>query len=363
MRAAIVFCFFASHIVFAQTAQPVREHVHFPPGAIWTQDISAVAADSNSGTMTTASVGWGTGGAGGTKFQIDFSMHLLYASWDGYSTEPLVKNDGYYGTDCESGVAFPLPPETMAGAVESVSDYSSCDYQDGDDCHLSVVLGNTLYESYQTGVDSSGLHSTCVIRWHLNVVYPSDGRGEGCTSTDAAGFPIGTMLFSPDDVFAATQVTNGDLGHALRFTMPNDRMRAASYVHPASHNGAPNSTNANAIPYGARLRLKMTFDGTKNVTNFTTNESARVILRTLQKYGMFLSDGGGIPLIADDGMFSTKSWDDLSVDSHALFGIALGDFDVMPLGTVIHYDNNDQNAECVRNHFGEDVIFSDGNNW
>ena len=88
-----------------------------------------------------------------------------------------------------------------------------------------------------------------------------------------------------------------------------------------------------------------------------------MILRTLQKYGMFLSDGGNIPLVADDGMFSTKSWDDLNVGTHDLFGIALGDFDVMPLGTVIHYDNDEPQAECVRNHFGEDVVFSDGYNW
>jgi len=349
---------FAAHAALAQTAQPPREHIHFPPGAIWTQDISATTPASNSATMTSASVGWGTGS---TAFQLDFSMHLLYTSWAGYSFEPLVKNSGYYNTDCESGYPFPLPPEGTAGAVEGVSDYTSCG--GGDDCHLSVVLGNTLYESYQSSVDASGLHSTCIMKWHLNLVYPPEGRGEGCTSADAAGFPIGTMLFNPDDVFAATQASGGDLGHALRFTLPNSRMRAASYVHPASHNGAPSSSNANAIPYGARLRLKSTFAGGKSVTTFSTNESVRVILRTLQKYGMFLSDGGDVPLIADDGMFSTKSWGDLNVDSHSLFGIALGDFDVMPLGTVIHYDNNDPQADCVRNHFGEDVIFSDGYNW
>jgi serine/threonine-protein kinase len=201
------------------------------------------------------------------------------------------------------------------------------------------------------------------LKWHLNLVYPPEGRGDGCTSTDAAGFPIGTMLFTPDDVYAASLVTNGDLGHALRFALPNPRMRAGAYVHPASHNGAPSSSNANAIPYGARLRLKSAFAGGKTVSTFSSNEAVRVILRTLQNYGMFLSDGGNVPLIADDGMFSAKSWSDLSVDSHALFGIALGDFDVMPLGTVIAYDNSSQNAQCVRNGFGDDVIFSDGYNW
>lgn len=369
MRMTFLLALLVFHGAAGQTpqAQPYRDHIHFPSGAIWTQDISAVTPDANSATMTAASIAWGTYNPPAvtdkTRFQIDFSMHLLYASWAGYTNESLVKNDGYYNTDCESGYPFPVPPEGTAGAVEGVSDYTSCDYQGGDDCHLSVVLGDTLYESYQTGVDSAGLHSTCMLKWHLNLLYPSDGRGEGCTSADAAGFPIGTMLFSPDDVFAATQVSNGDLGHSMRFTMPNDRMRAASYVHPASHNGAPSSTNTSAIPYGARLRLKSTFASGKTVTTFTSNEAVRVMLRTLQKYGMFLSDGGGIPLIADDGMYSNKSWDDLTVDSHSLFGILLTDFDVMPLGTVIHYDNNDPNANCVRDNFGDDVIFADGYNW
>jgi len=339
-----------ANLAVAQTAPPQREHAHFPTGAIWNQNISGLPADSSSGVMTTASVGWGPGS---TSFQLDFSMHLLYASWAGYTNQPLAENAGYFLPDCETGYLFPVP---VVGAVEGVADYTSCNYLGGDDCHLSVVLGNTLYESYQTGVDGSGLNSTCMIRWHLNLVYPPEGRGDGCTSTDAAGFPIGTMLFTPDDVYAATQVANGALGHALRFALPNSRMRAGSYVHPGSHYGSPTGP-ANAIPYGARLRLKTTFAGGKTVSTFSSDEAVRVILRTLQNYGMFLSDGGNIPLIADDGMFSTKSWNDLGIDSHALFGIALADFDVMPIGTV--YTSQD----CAPNGFGDDVIFSDGYNW
>jgi len=329
----------------AAQAPPQREHAHFPPGAIWNQNISGLVADVNSSTMTAASVGWGTGS---TAFQLDFSMHLLYASWAGYANQTLVENAGYFLPDCETGYPFPVP---AIGAVEGWSDYTSCDYS-SDDCHLSVVLGNALYESYQSGVDANGLHSTCVIRWHLNLVYPPEQRGDGCTSADAAGFPIGTMLFTPDDVYAASLLTNGNLGHALRFTLPNPNMRTNSYVHPASHYGGPTGPS-NAIPYGARLRLKATFAGGKTVSTFSTNEAVRVMLRTLQNYGMFLSDGGNVPLIADDGMFSTKNWSDLTMDSHSLFGIALSDFDVMPIGTV--YTSQD----CNLNGFGDDVIFSD----
>jgi hypothetical protein len=118
-------------------------------------------------------------------------------------------------------------------------------------------------------------------------------------------------------------------------------------VHPASHNGSPSSPSASAIPYGARLRLKSSFD----ISHF--NAASQVILRTLKKYGMFLSDGGNLPLTFDDGMFATHQWSDanINIDSHSLYGVALSNFDVMPLGTPIAYDNSSPAADCFRNHF------------
>lgn len=46
-------------------------------------------------------------------------------------------------------------------------------------------------------------------------VYPDDGRGEQCTSADAAGFPMSTLLFTADEVYA------GEINHAIRFILPN----------------------------------------------------------------------------------------------------------------------------------------------
>jgi hypothetical protein len=309
----------------------------FPAGAIWNQDISAQSPDPNSAKMIAASVGWGTGT---TQFQIDFSMHTLYTAGQSVTPTALVKEPGYYLPDCDTGVSVPLP---VRGAIEGSSDYT-CDIANND-CHLFVVSGNTLYESYQTTVDTSGLHSMCLVKWRLDLVYPQNGRGDGCTSADAAGFPMAPLIFGPDEVYAAMK-GSGDLGHAIRFVMPNSRMRRGAYVYPASHNGSPSSSSPDAIPYGAHLRLNAGF----NIGTY--NPAAQVILRTLKKYGMFLSDGGSVPLTADDGMFSANQWTDLGIDSHSLFGVALSNFDVMPLGTVVAYDNSSPSAECVRNNFG-----------
>ncbi len=322
----------------------------FPLDAVWNQDVSALPADPNSAAMIAAGGAWGTGG---TRFQIDFSMHTLYTAGKVTTPTPLAPLSGYYLPDCDTGVSVPLP---TPGAIEGSNNYT-CDLANND-CHLFVVDGNTLYESYQTTVDASGLHSQCLVRWRLDLVYPQNGRGDGCTSADAAGFPMAPLIFGPDEVYAAIQ-TNGDLGHAIRFILPNSRMRRGAYVHPASHNGAPSSSSPDAIPYGAHLRLQAGFD----ISPY--NPAARVILRTLKKYGMLLSDGGNIPLTADDGLFATRHWTDadIALDSHSLFGVALTNFDVLPLGTVVAYDNSSPTADCVRNHFGEGAANDDGRHW
>jgi serine/threonine-protein kinase len=208
-----------------------------------------------------------------------------------------------------------------------------------------------LYESYSTvSLDAGGLHTHCALRWDLKKVYPRYGRGEHCTSADGAGFPIAPLLFNADEVWAAAQV-QGDFGHAIRFILGNNRMMKGMYVHPSSHGtSATSDTNADAVPYGSRLRLKATF----NVAGFSSNEGVRAILRTLQKYGMFLSDGGGIPLTAEADDFNVHKWDtDLGMDTHSLFGIRPTDFEVVEAG-----DPRSINGDCARTP--EDFVFIDG---
>jgi hypothetical protein len=293
--------------------------------------------------------GWGTGS---TSFQIDFSMAVLHAD----ASTPTVANigypyDDYYSPDCDDPgtVPFPLPP---GGAIEGSGDYSCAN--DSDDCHLLVVDGSTLYESYHSNVVTGGLETQCALRWDLTRVYPANGRGEQCTSADAAGYPVAPLLFNADEVYAAIQ-TGTDIGHAIRFILPNPRMKAHEYVHPASHAGGPSNTDPYAIPYGSRFRLKSTFD----VDGFSSNAAVRVLLRTLQKYGMFLADGGNVPLTAEVDTYTTHKWDDaaVSIDSHSLYGIQASDFEVVVADAPIPLT-----YDCVRNPDGPppDEIFPNG---
>ena len=327
---------------------------HFTqPNAIWNVDVSGAALRPNSAAMMThledlattirgsscvapgkASVCWGDTRV--FNFQMDLSMYALHAdagtptaavvAWPGTGKDP------YYYGECDDPGPQTLFPVPNGGGIEgTVPPGYSCS-ANSDDCHLLVGndTTNILYESYQTAsLDGSGLHTHCALRWNLDRVYPRYGRGEHCTSADGAGFPIAPLLFNADEVWAAAQV-QGDIGHAIRFILGNNRMMTGHYVHPSSHGTSSTSDDdANAVPYGSRLRLKASFD----VTAFSSNEGVRVILRTLQKYGMFLSDGGGIPLTGEADDFNDHKWDaDLAMDTHSLWGIRPTDFEVVEAG-------------------------------
>jgi serine/threonine-protein kinase len=70
-------------------------------------------------------------------------------------------------------------------------------------------------------------------------------------------------------------------------------MASGVYVHPATHAGGPSGDQLYP-PYGARLRLKASFDMSQ-----LPNAAAKAVAMALQKYGMFLDDGGNIPLTMD----------------------------------------------------------------
>lgn len=340
-RSAVLACAFSALPALAVAAPLPR---FSQPTAIWNVDVSHATLRSNSALMMTHLAAFSASGWGDDRdfdFQIDFSFYVLHANGS-TTTRPIVawpSEGDYYSPDCDApGLPFPVP---AGGGIEGTSPPAyACDAEN-EDCHLLVVndASKVLYEAYATeSADATGVHAICGLRWDLAKTYPRHGRGEHCTSADGAGFPIAPLLFNADEVWAAAQA-HGELGHAIRFILGNNRMANDKYVHPASHGTlATSDTNVNAVPYGSRLKLKQTFD----VNAFSTNESVRVILRTLQKYGMFLSDGGGVPLTAESDEFTTHKWTDadVDIDSHSLYGIRPTDFDVVEAGDpmTVTYD-------------------------
>jgi serine/threonine-protein kinase len=287
----------------------------FPSDAIWYRDISAEKADPASAAMIRAA---SIGAGGSLPLKIDFALRLLDGT--GAPRLPLGAPDEDYRDACDGGGDVPVPPN---GSLEDEKGYEC--RGDGD-CHLLVVDGNTLHEAWRASVDARGVHATCLVRWQLDRAYPEDGRGDQCTSADAAGFPIAPLTFNADEVAGAMR-GNGDLGHALRFILPNPSMRAGVFVRPATHAGAPKGS-VDAIPYGARLRLR------EDVAIDSFGPAAQVVLRTLRRYGAFVADGGRVPLTAQSDRDTKTKWADIGLGENTLKRLSLGDFEVMPTGPV-----------------------------
>ncbi|MCE5289652.1 MAG: hypothetical protein LLG14_10475 [Nocardiaceae bacterium] len=296
----------------------------------WTVDVAAAAPSDRSEAIIaalTAAGGWGNDNA----FQIDFSIPVFYAD----SSTPrmtVVGTDPYCfgGPDCDKVPAEMPVPE---GAHMEGSEDLSCDSSEND-CHLLVVdaADEKLYEIYHGTRDGDSLKAEGFFVWDLNKTYPDTLRGEQCTSADAAGFPIAGLLPTADEVAA------GEIPHALRFILPNDRMKEGVFVRPATHAGGPASSDPNAPPYGVRFRLRADFDD----SGF--NASEKVVIAALKTYGMLLSDGGQIPLTFADDSNSTAKWADLGVDAHSFAALSADQFEVVELGDEIPLT-----YDCVRN--------------
>jgi len=245
---------------------------------------------------------------------------------------------------------IPIPPE---GGLEGCKSWHSSVNCNGD-CHLLIhdLDSGLLWESWDTsiGYDAEkdtvvNVSATCLTIWNTSHLYPQNGRGDGCTSADAAGFPISTLLFTADEVAA------GEIKHAIRFILPNSRMRKGCYIHPGSHYGGPSATSDHAPVYGSRWRLRSTF----NSVNYTTQ--AKVVIKALQTYGMLLADGGNIALTAMNDTFnSNRTWSEAGLGSHDLDDIRPTDFEVMDgFGSDAFQGPFSSLPDCVKNDIPLDV--------
>jgi len=330
----------------AASAQPPAGHYpYFPADSAWTQDVSNAALDPESATVINwlagQSGGWGSG-----VMRIDFSIEVLEA--DGSAPfrafAPKRAEDEFYDPDCDEALV-PLP---TGGVLEGETGYACL--SDGD-CHLIVVHrpSNRLYEMWRADVIGPGPAASdfpggCMAVWDLRNTYLENGRGQDCTSADGAGFPIAPLLFSADEVAA------GHIDHAIRFILPNSRIRDNVYVHPATHSTFPTSGPPQSPPYGAHLRLRADYP-----IDSLDSEAEKTIARAMQKYGMFLADGGTLALTAQSDRFTTAKWDDLLDDpqgiQYALDGLLVSDFQMVNGGTRYTWQ-----GDCARTY----PVFNDG---
>ncbi|APR79101.1 Hypothetical protein A7982_04448 [Minicystis rosea] len=290
----------------------------------WTKDVS----DQQKSAASDDIIGWlaDHGGWGTPRLRIEFSIKLLHAD----ASTPFRKftpTEDFYRPDCDD-VPFPVP---RGGALEAEDGYACTT---NGDCHLLVVHEATgkLYEMWRADITPRGFFGGCAVVWDLHKSY-GNGRGQQCTSSDAGGFPVSAMLFTADEV------ASGAIDHAIRFILPNSRIRKGVYVWPATHASNALTGGPNAPPYGVRLRLRRDFP-----LQSLPTEGARVIARALMRHGMILSDGGHTPLTAADDKYTVHKWDEVGVDPDSVGNIRITDMEVVDMGKPVR-----STSECERN--------------
>lgn len=297
---------------------------YFSTPMFFNRDVSAVPKAANSATIISAlkaAGGWGNG----NRMQIDFTLNVLKAS----STTPkrsFTKNAEFYTPDCDY-TPVPIP---SGGNVEGNSGYTC---SNGGDCHLIVYDTSTrkLYEMYRASLTSTSFTGGCLAVWDGAKTYTDTLRGDQCTSADAAGFPIAPLLFNADEV------ASGSINHAIRFILPNNRIKKG-YTRPATH-GTNTTGGANLPPYGVHFRLRANYP-----VDSLPSKGARVIARAMQKYGMYHADGGNIALTAQSDRNTTAKWAGL-LGPNDLSALKVEDFEVIQHSSPITLTMN-----CVRKY-------------
>ena len=91
---------------------------------------------------------------------------------------------------------------------------------------IVAMATKRLYEMWRANIEGDDFYGGCLAVWDTSITYPADGRGEQCTSADAAGFPIAPLLFSADEDFCKASGPGIETGYGY--------MRVYDYSNPAA---------------------------------------------------------------------------------------------------------------------------------
>jgi hypothetical protein len=176
---------------------------------------------------------------------------------------------------CTQGTPYlPIPASPLVeGGISTAADH-----QPYGDHHILVIDSDNcwLWETYHAYKPGGTWEIFGAAAFDLA---SNDLRPETWSSADAAGFPIMPLLLKADEA------SSGEIEHALRFTIPTGSIRG-SYTWPATHEASDNT--GNELPeYGQLFRLKQSFE-----IPASFNTQSRAILTAMQRYGMYIADGG-----------------------------------------------------------------------
>jgi hypothetical protein len=293
-----------------------------PPDNGWNVDVSAAPVDPNSANFINfigANVGLHPD-FGGDVDPDDPSnpetYGMIFATVPG--TQPLAPVTWVaFGDQSDDGApgrppGYPIPVEARTQPRWIEGGWPG-NVDPGGDRHMLIVDRDhrILYELYRA------FWNAALGRWEAEsgAIFRLDSnerRPDTWTSADAAGLAILPGLVRYDEVTGPDPIR-----HAFRFTV----FPTKGYVYPASHD-ASTSGNSNALPLGARMRLK----ASKDISGHPPE--IQKIFQAMKTYGLILADNGTDMYIT--GTYDTR-WNN-DVLNPAFASLKASDFEVLQLG-------------------------------
>jgi hypothetical protein len=257
----------------------------------WNVDITQAPVDANSQNFINFINNGGNrrlhpdwGASAGDQDDPDLIYGIPYVVVPG--SQPLVPvHWNQFGSQSDNGApgrppGYPIPDalRTQQGWFEGGAP-GNCTNDNLDSCsgdrHILIVDRDNkiLYELYAASYNNTEN------RWEAGsgAIWPmttNHRRPDTWTSADAAGLAILPGLVRYDDAYGTEPIK-----HAFRVTVRSTN----GYVYPASHRAG--NTNG-ALPMGARLRLKESFD----ISGFAPH--IRRVLQAMKTYGLIVADNG-----------------------------------------------------------------------
>lgn len=259
----------------------------FPSSNWWNQDISAAPLDPGSAAFITF--------IGNDALHADFYGEVTPGSVEIYGIPYIVvtgsqpKRTVFFDIWDESdgnGVPFyPIPDEAIT-QPHWIEQGHPGNQNPGGDRHMLIVDQDNkhLYELYNVFFSGTNWTAYSGAFFDMNT---NNRRPETWTSSDAAGLAVLPGLVRYDEACGTAEID-----HAFRFTV-----RATNgYVWPASHRAG---STADALPMGARLRLKASTD--ISAARFP-DPCVRRVFRAMKTHGLIVADNG-------TDMFVTGTYD------------------------------------------------------
>ncbi|MGO9836173.1 MAG: hypothetical protein ACLP1X_18385 [Polyangiaceae bacterium] len=287
----------------------------FQPSFAYNQDISQAPLDTGSATYLAALK------SSAPVIGLDYPGGEAYNIVPASQAAVAVQTSSFYGFDRTDTFFYEADAGGATAPIPSNVQYENMNTPNADH-HMMILQQGTcqLFELYAWNPTGPTTGWSVLVEWDLNGTNEQIPGNLEVGSTTAAGTPLLPGVIWMDEVAA------GEIQHAVDIVMPAAAISRCTYVHPAS-DGAWSATGT--FPYGGRLRLKASYDTSK-----VTGTQALVVLRALQRYGMFNTDISGETRSSFrlGGLGNNQGWNQADIEQ--LGNLTWDDFDVVDLGTV-----------------------------